>query len=404
MNILFENQQVILGQFLQRPFYERELFQKISLDNYATGLIGGRGVGKTTLLLKLALLHGAMEKKALYVSADHLYFLQNNLLELVDQLYKETDVRFLCVDEIHKHDNWQQILKNIVDIYPSMKLIFTSSSRIDLVRSQYDLSRRVSLFSLPGLSFREYLSFTHQIELPIQTLSALLTTSVDLELSQAVPEILKFFKNYLMRGYYPFSKVFTQELEFYQALGHAVQKTIYEDIATSHALKTSTLMVLEKIYRYVLSITPGELSVNKLANVLGKDFSDVSEYLRILEQAGLVRFLFTEQTGKAALRNPTKLFPDNPNLIYAALMGQSDESVLGMVRECFALSHLQNANCQVLYPRQGDLAVDPYVFEIGGRNKTAAQIQSIENGFVFKEGVLTGLGRTRPLYLLGFLY
>ncbi len=77
MNILFETQQVILSQFTARAFYPREIFNKVTLDNHITGVMGGRGVGKTTLLLKLVLMHGSSEKKALYVSADHLYFLEN---------------------------------------------------------------------------------------------------------------------------------------------------------------------------------------------------------------------------------------------------------------------------------------------------------------------------------------
>ncbi len=408
MNLLFETQQIILNQFLSRDFYPRDLMQKITLDNHITGIFGGRGVGKTTLLLKLALTHGAHEGQALYASADHMYFLDHNLLDLVDQLYKETDVRLICIDEIHKQEHWQRLLKNTADIYPDMKIVFTSSSRIDLIHSQYDLSRRVTLHELPGLSFREYLAFFHQIKLSIENLETLLNSNLDIKISQEVPQILKFFKTYLKNGYYPFSRNFTQDFDFFQALNHTVQKTIYEDIATLHALKTPTLLILEKLYRYTLTLTPGQLSVNKLANALNKDFSDISDYLKILEQAGLIRFLFSSQTGKAALRNPNKIFPENSNLIYANLSGNSDLDALGMIRETFALSHLQAAKIHTTYPKQGDLELQKdtqsYILEIGGKNKTTEQIDSLPNGFVFKEGILTGRGKTRPLYLLGFLY
>lgn len=404
MNILFENQRVLLNQFAAIPFYNRDSFQKITPDNHITGIMGARGIGKTTLLLKLASDHGASEGRALYISADHIYFLEKNLLDLVEQLYKETEIRFLCIDEIHKAWRWQQVLKNISDIYLDFKIVFTSSSRIDLVRSQYDLSRRVTLHELGGLSFREYLAFFYQIFFEPQPLSTILNSNFDHQVSEQVPQVLRLFKEYLKRGYYPFSKKLTNDTDFYQALQQAAQKALYEDITSVHSLKTPTLMVLEKLYKYVLSITPGELSVNKLASVLRKDFNNVSDYLKMLEQSGLIRFLFSEQQGKAMLRNPIKIFPDNPNLIYSQLMESSDVAQLGMIRESFSLCHLQNAKVPVAYGIQGDFAAGEYVLEIGGKNKGTSQIDALEQGRVLKEGVLTGFGRVRPLYLLGFLY
>ncbi len=404
MYALFELQRILLNQFHSRPFHFRESFKKLTLDNTATGIMGGRGVGKTTLLLHLVSFLGANEDRALYVSADHVYFLEKNLLDLVDQLYKETEVRLLCIDEIHKQENWQQLLKNISDIYLDFKIVFTSSSRIDLIHSQYDLSRRVTLHELHGLSFREYLSFFHQINLPIQTLPNLLDSRDELNISQQIPDILRLFKRYLMRGYFPFSEKFTNDIELYQALQHAVQKTIYEDIAAIRLLKTPTLMILEKLYQYVLSISPGELNANKLANALEKDFSDISDYLKMLEQAGLLRFLFSQQEGKAKLRNPIKMFPENTNFIYASLLGSSDAQALGMIRETFVLSHLQNSGLKVSYPKKGDFQVEAYILEIGGKNKALSSIADLEKARVLRDGILTGMGKVRPLYLLGFLY
>lgn len=89
--------------------------------------MGPRGVGKTTFLLHYAIKNGAKKRRALYVSADNLYFLEHRLLDLVDSLYKETDIRLLCVDEIHKYPHWNQELKNIADTYSSFKIIFSGS-------------------------------------------------------------------------------------------------------------------------------------------------------------------------------------------------------------------------------------------------------------------------------------
>lgn len=89
----------------------------------------------------------------MYVSADDVYFLERSLFDLVDQLYKETDVRLLCIDEVQKYPNWIQDLKNISDTYLDFRLVFSRSSMIDLIRSKYDLSRRVTTYHLHGFSF-----------------------------------------------------------------------------------------------------------------------------------------------------------------------------------------------------------------------------------------------------------
>src|SRR5690242_14364367 len=117
METLFETQKTILDDFEREPFYQRVIFKNITYNNYITGLVGARGIGETTFLLKQVLKQGARAGKALYVAADNWYFLENRLFDLASRLYKETDVRLLCIDEIQKYKNWQQELKNIADSF-----------------------------------------------------------------------------------------------------------------------------------------------------------------------------------------------------------------------------------------------------------------------------------------------
>lgn len=152
-------------------------------------------------------------------------------------------------------------------------------------------------------------------------------------------------------------------------------------------------------------ITPaGELSVYKLASAVGKNFESVSEYLHILEEAGLVRFLFPYKSSKAQLRNPTKIFPDNTNIIqYTALPNQHD-NMRGKVRETFFVSQCQNAGYKIYYSKQGDFIVNDTIFEIGSKNKTTQQIRDLDNAYIVADGVLVGSKRFIPLYLFGLLY
>lgn len=402
MNKLFDIQQIIIGQFEKQPFYFREIFKQINIDNYITGIVGSRGIGKTTFLLKRAIENGAKEGLALYVSADNLYFLNNSLIELIDQLYKQTDVRLLCIDEIHKYPNWNQELKNIADTYPEFRILFSGSSTIDLINAKYDLSRRVTLFYLHGLSFREYLEITLQKKFPILQFDELIKTRT-LATSED-NKILRYFQEYLKVGYYPFFSIFSQEREKFQAIENTTQKTIYEDIGTLHALKTPTLSLIEQLFKYVINSSPGELSAYKLANNLGKDFESITTYLRYLQEAGLIRFIYSKSSGNAALRNPAKMYPENTNLIFSTYLPLTQDKAIGKIRETFVINQLQNANLTVFYSENGDFKINEVIFEVGGVNKKSKQIKGIENSYILADGILVGTNRQIPLHMLGFLY
>ncbi len=402
MEKVFDIQRVILEQFEEQPFYWRVIFDSIKQSQLITGIMGARGVGKTTLLLKLVLEAGAKKRQALYVSADNLFFLEHRLLDLVDYLYKETDVRFLCIDEIHKYPNWNQELKNIADTYPTFRILFSGSSMIDLVKGKYDLSRRVVLHHLHGFSFREYLEFQLGVALPTISLEELISSHISIASDLQVSQVLKHFNDYLRFGYYLYFQGIRQEREKFQTIENITQKTIYEDIGTLHALKTPSLLTIEQLYKFVINSSAGEVSPNKLARSLGKDYESVSTYLKYLQEAGLIRFIYPGNSGHAYLRNPAKMYPENSNLIFASYLPLVEQTAMGKVRETFVVNQVQNIGLPIFYSEKGDFKIDGTIFEVGGRNKDTKQIP--HDGYVLADGVLTGSKRIIPLYLTGFLY
>ena len=404
MKILFETQRILIEQFEKRTFYLRNQFQDMVNNKNITGVLGPRGVGKTTFLLWHAIQSGAKNREALYVTADHIFFLENKLLDVVEHLYKETRVETLLIDEIHKYPNWRAELKNISDIYPSIKIYFTGSSMIDLIQGRYDLSRRVTLHHLPGFSFREYLEFKNIGTFPVIEFSHLLTNHIQISASLQLPKILMHFREYLKCGYYPFFEGYTKDHEKLQSLENAVQMSLYEDIATLHSLKTSSLQVIERLYKFVISSSPGEMSAFKLAKSLGKDFDQISSYLRYLNEAGLVRFIYSSKTGKGQLKNPVKMFPDNSNLIHQALIPLLEDQEKGKVRETFFVNQIQNSQLPLFYSEVGDFTINNVIFEIGGKGKTSKQIQKAKKGYIVADDLIEGYGNTLPLYLFGFLY
>jgi predicted AAA+ superfamily ATPase len=85
MQILYQKFETLL-QHISTDF-KRYLYEKVAWDSRMLGIIGGRGVGKTTLILQYIKEH-LDSKKALYVSADDLYFGENRLFDLADDFYK----------------------------------------------------------------------------------------------------------------------------------------------------------------------------------------------------------------------------------------------------------------------------------------------------------------------------
>lgn len=405
MENLFEIQRVILEQFHPETIYSRYCFNKLTMDNFATAIMGPRGVGKTTWLLMQALKLGANNRKALYVSADSLFFVENSLIGLADWLYKETNTKYLIIDEIHKYANWVQELKNIIDTYKDLRILFSGSSAIDIIRSKYDLSRRVTVHSLHGLSFREFLEYYLDLKLPRFSLNEIVQDHLDIAQSQNVSQILKYFRDYLRIGYYPFFKLLTQDQEKFQAIENATQKTIYEDIGTLHKIHSNNLIVIEKIFKYIINSSPGELNTYKLSNYLGKDFETVDNYLRYLYEAGLIRFLYANKTGKSLLNKPIKMYAENTNMVYANyLIPQNSDDILGKIRETFIVNCFQNNNHSVFYSEVGDFKCDDYFFEVGGKNKKTKQLKLEKNGYIIADGIITGTGKNIiPIYLFGFL-
>ena len=404
MDQLFELQRIIIEQIEREPFFWRSQFDTFAATQAVCGILGARGIGKTTFLLRYAIQCGAKRREALYVSADNLFFLENKLVDLVDFLYKHTTTRFLLIDEIHKYPNWRQELKNIVDTYPSFRIFFSGSSMIDLVQGKYDLSRRVVLHKLCGFSFREYLEFHLQKKLPKFTIEELLTSHLTIAQEIEVTGILKHFGDYLKLGYYPFFRGFSQDRDKFQSLDNSIQMTIYEDIGTLHALKTPSLHTIEQLFKFVLNSSPGELNASKLSSSLGKDFDSVSNYLKYLEQAGLIRFIYPGNSGQSSLRNPIKMYPENTNLIHAAYLPLAQDQTKGKIRETFVVNQVQNANQPIFYSTVGDFKIGDHVFEVGGKNKNRKQIKDQSNAFLLSDDVLVGSKNTLPLYLLGFLY
>ncbi|MCK4608615.1 MAG: AAA family ATPase [Gammaproteobacteria bacterium] len=382
----------------------RYLYDTFHINNRLTGIIGPRGVGKTTLLLQYIKNNLYNSNQAFYFSADNIYFNTNSILEFVSDMHQTEGTTIFFIDEIHKYKNWSQELKNIYDSFPNLKVVFSGSSSIDLISGSYDLSRRATLFKLPGLSLREYINFTTGSKIKAITFTDLLADyrSNDNTLAQ-IPKIKGLFQEYLQHGYYPFWQEDPET--FYDKLSRIIEKTIFEDIASHYNLKTVNLIYFKKIVNFLAAIPPGELNTHNLASNLGIDHKTTSHYLNILNDTGLATLLSPYVGGDNLLRKAEKIFLNNTTLLYTLNKYLGLNVNIGTARELFFIQMLSNAGIDTFYNKIGDFRTKDFIFEIGGKNKTNKQLQPAKlPAFLVKDNIMVSSNNIIPLYYFGFLY
>ena len=113
--------------------FQRYLINEIDLKNRLIAIKGARGSGKTTLLLQIAKKNFDLQN-TLYVSLDHIYFFEKKLYYLAKE-FSDTGGTHLLLDEVHKYPNWSRELKLIYDNFPNLSVIFTSSSMLEIYKS-----------------------------------------------------------------------------------------------------------------------------------------------------------------------------------------------------------------------------------------------------------------------------
>lgn len=369
----------------------RYKFAEIEWGGHALGLVGPRGVGKSTMLLQYIKMHLDV-KDTLYVSADHLYFASHTLVDLADRFYKMGG-KHLFVDEIHKYEGWSIEVKQIFDSYSDLQLIISGSSILEITKGMADLSRRVPIYEMQGLSFREYLHLFHGIKMDAIDMDRLLQHKYVIP---GVEHPLPLFNDYLRRGYYPFGRDVAYNIELLQV----VAQTMESDIPMYLNANVSIGRKLKQLLMVVAESVPFKPIMQKLADVTGINRNYIQDYLMYMERAGMIAQLRDAVGGIRGLGKTEKVYLDNTNLIYALSPKRAD---IGNVRETFFMNQMRVIG-DVMCSPVSDFLVDDLTFEIGGRKKGQKQISEVKNGYVVKDDIETGYANVLPLWAFGLLY
>lgn len=378
--------------------HRRYLLSKINWKNSLIGITGARGVGKTTLLLQYYLDYFGDVRDCLYFSADNINVINSGLYNLAEEFFK-LGGKTLLIDEVHKYPEWQLEVKNIYDSFSGRQIVFSGSSSVNILRGKGDLSRRVVFYNLKGLSFREFLLLRLGKEFKPTSLDNLIKNHIRLaeEINAGLP-VLRYFKEYLKTGFYPFFK--EEKDSFYHRLNNVIEKIFYEDIPVLFNVKPATIYSLKKLFYVVATSQPFIPNISRLSSQLNISKEYIYRYIEEIQNANLFTLLYPKAKGLKLMRKPQKIYLENPNLFYLVRQTEGLDIEKGSIRESFFINQLQSS-LNLYYTKKGDF-IDRRgrLFEVGGKNKKSLSPEI----FYAVDGITAGFKNRIPLWLFGFLY
>lgn len=391
----FIRKQELLFAKTATVYVRTKYFNILKSDERLIGLIGPRGVGKTTLLLQYL---KSLSQKVLYMSGDDIEFTNSRIYDIVDEFYA-LGGRYIAIDEVHQYKNWAMEIKNIYDSFPDLTIRLSGSSMLNILYEKYDLSRRLVLHKMNILSFKEYLEIEKNTTFPSYTLENILNDApfISKELVFTHKDLFALFKNYLLNGAYPFYLEGVENFE--QKLFNAMDKIIHEDIPSLNKIDYNHISVFQKLIFLVVSARkPFSVNMASLSREMGITEPTLYTYMEILDKTGIFKSMKKE--AKKLSKKPQKLLFSNTNILYSYGKKFATEVDTGTMRETFF------ANCfeDIFYSDIGDFVAQGNIFEIGGRNKDFSQIKDIPHSYLALDIDFTTNDKKIPLWLFGFLF
>jgi predicted AAA+ superfamily ATPase len=398
MEELFNRYQRI-SQKIQTDFV-RSFMQEVNWNARLIGIKGARGVGKTTLILQYLKINFTDNRAlTLYVSLDSFAFRGKTLLGLADEFVRNGG-KHLFLDEVHKYPNWAQELKNIYDDYSELQIVFTGSSLLEILNSRADLSRRVVIYHMQGLSFREFIMLETGIYFAPLTLESILKDHLLLAgLINAKIKVFPHFEKYLKQGYYPF---YREELDLYeQRVEEVINMMLEIELPLLRGMDIGLVPKIKQLLVIISESVPFVPNIVNLSQKIEIHRTTLMSYLFYLQELGLTYHLLKEARGSVRLQKPAKIYLENTNLMYVL---SSFSANRGNVRETFFANQVGYKH-KISFHEKTDFLVDnTYAFEIGGKDKSKKQITGIENAYIVSDEIEYGYQNKIPIWLFGFLY
>lgn len=332
---------------------------------------------------------------ALYVSMDNIWFSNNSLFDLIGVFVKRGGTH-IFLDEVHKYQDWAIEIKNLYDEYPSLHIVFTGSSLLEMMKNGADICKRARMYELSGLSFREYLQVETNFTFPILKISDVLHRygSIAPEVVAHVKPIAHF-EQYLEWGYFPY---YLEGVHDYpQRLEETVLMILEQELPLLRGVGPAYVPKLKQLLAINAESAPFVPNVSKLSERIGINRQTFITYLNYLEQAKLIRMIYRDTHGIGLLQKPDKIFLDYTNLM--RVLG-SDASAIEKKRGTFMVNQISQV-ADIGLSHQSDFLIDgTYTVGIDDIDKSSRQLLGQSDAYVACDGLEYGFGQKIPLYYL----
>ncbi len=373
---------------------KRFIFQDVSefKGKHFVGIAGPRGVGKTVILKQLLL----KIPESFYISLDTF---KGDLFEIIKELNLKLGIKTFLLDEIHFNSGYDEGLKKIYD-FLNVRIIFTSSVSLSLFKSSRDLSRRAVIKKLYPFSFREFLYFTHGLEIEPLGFEDILNKSWNNELLSYSGSFTDFLKG----GNMPFS---LQEPDPLKIMDNILNAVIVKDIPAIARIAVDEIETIRQVIEFAGKSEIDGINYSSISNNLKITKYKAKQYVSLLEQAFIMMRVMPEGTN--VLKEPKILM----SLPYRLLF-QDYTSAVGALREDFFVETVlaSGKNIKYLKSTRGSKTPDymitdnssSIVVEVGGKGKGMEQFKGIKakKKLIFTHSLDTD-GIKRPLFTAGLL-
>jgi len=309
--IIKESNKWWFSNFIFKQYKERNTYNDIKKylrKKQIIALNGLRRVGKTTLMFKIVedSIKNIGPENIFYFSFDEFADIRIRKVIQIYETLLEKDItkgKYLFLfDEIQKVENWEEQLKRLYDTYDNIKFIISGSESLFIrKKSKESLAGRIFEFKIKQLSFSEFLNFR---EIKVK----------NIELQEK--QLLKEFNKYILTSGFP--ELINEQKDFilkYINEG-VIEKIIYRDLIELFKIKDPS--ILKSVFNIIYN-NPGQIiEINGLASELNLTRQKLSEYLRYLEEAFLVKKLYNfSKNQRKVERKLKKYYPSviNPYLV-----------------------------------------------------------------------------------------
>lgn len=321
--------------------------------------------------------------------------------KIPDLLFALNKSMYLLLSILNKSYICHSINQRMDSLFIKQERLLAQTSTHIIRNADADLSRRCLPYNMYGLSFREFLMFYKQIDIPVYSLQTILENPGNIcrEINEKCRPV-QMFNEYLHEGYYPF---FTGNREdYYINIENVVNLIIEQELPLLCGVDPAYTRKLKALMGILATSVPYELDITKLAGMIGLSRNSVINYLQNLDKAELLKLLYSDLLSVKKMQKPDKIYLQNPNLLYAIA---SAPVQIGTARETFVVNQL-SVNHNVEYGKtKGDFIVDhTYTFEVGRADKTFKQIADLPDSFILADNMEFASGKKLPLWIVGLTY